>query len=294
MKRTLLLTVAFLTVCSSANAGLRDECLELAGIAVDDIGILKCTAAIRENERDGALYVTRGDFYSLWRDYDRAAADYIKAKELGVTGEKLDGMLGNAYLQKGDHDRAIALFDTIIQRNPKNIYASTKRGEAYRRKGDLKRALADLNNSIDHLSAEIATRLKADPQDHFLLFIFMEENPYYYRGLVFSSMKDYSRAIEDFTVSISRGQNPPWAVAVVLSHRADAYLKMGSLEQALADADKAVETDASTADHFELRARVREAMAQKGEALKDLRRAISIDPKHKNSLESLKRLGSMP
>lgn len=292
MLRAMLFMVTVLSCGSTAMAGLRDECLGLFGIAVDDIGILTCTAAIRENDRDGELYAARGRFYSFWRNYDHAIADFIKAGELGAKTEKLDDMLGAAYLEKGELDRAIALFDKSIQNTPDGSYAFVKRADAYRRKGDLTRALLDINKSIEHISAEISARRKADPND--LVLMDLDSNPYYYRGLIHSSLDQYDRAIADFTESISRGENGAWQIALILSHRAETHLKMGASAQALADSDKAVELDATNASHLELRARVREAMGQKTEALKDFRRALSLDPKHKRSLEGLTRLGVSP
>ncbi len=291
MLRAMLFTVAVLSCGSAATAGLRDECLELIGIAVDDIGILTCTAAIRENDQDAELYVARGRFYSQWRDYDRAIADFKKARELGAKAENTDYVLGVAHLGKDDLDQAIALFDKVILSKPDDLYALTKRGDAYRRKGDLNRALLDLN-AANALYLHLKPAEPGKPADWFPEVL--ESNPHYFRGLVYSSLQQPQRAVADFTDAISRGENADWQIALILSHRGEAHLKMGALAEALADADKATELDAKNASHLELRARVREAMGQKADAIQDHRRALSIDPKHMSSLEGLKRLGAKP
>jgi len=49
----------------------------------------------------------------------------------------------NAYLDKGDPDRAIADFDEAIRRDPAHAPSRLNRGSAWQDKGDLERALAD-------------------------------------------------------------------------------------------------------------------------------------------------------
>jgi tetratricopeptide (TPR) repeat protein len=288
MLRTILFVVAVLTSVTSATAGLRDQCLEIVN-AVDDIGVLTCTAAIRENDQDSELYAARGRFYLQLREYDRAIADFNKARELRDKAEPLDDLLASAHLEKGDLDQAIALFDKIIAREPKGFYGFTKRGDAYRRKGDLNRALSDLNTSISQISAELSAR-----EPGYLVLLALESNPHYFRGLVYNALQQPERAIADFTDAISRGENADWQTALILSQRGEAYLKTGAHAQALADADKAIELDAKSASQFDLRARVREAMGQKADAIQDYRRALSLDPKTTSSLKGLKRLGASP
>lgn len=54
MLRAMLFMVTVLSCGSTAMAGLRDECLGLFGIAVDDIGILTCTASAGACGVDGS------------------------------------------------------------------------------------------------------------------------------------------------------------------------------------------------------------------------------------------------
>lgn len=287
--RPLLSMVALLAGCSAAMAGIRDDCLSLQGRAVDDVGIVTCEAAIRENDRDGELYAARAYFYALGRYYGRAIADLIKARELGVWDEALSVRLGYAYVNDGEFDRAIEVLDEIIQSNPKNVDALLKRGDAYRHKGEFIKALADLNKSIQSREAEAA---KAKPLEYFPEAF--QSNAYYYRGLVYSSMNEHDRAIDDFTQAIAIGDYFREEKAHILSLRAEARLRMGNLPQALSDVEKAVEEYPAWPVLFELRGRIREAMGEKVEALQDFRRALSIDPVHKGSLEGVTRLKGSP
>jgi tetratricopeptide (TPR) repeat protein len=55
---------------------------------------------------------------------------------------------GDAYLAKGDTDRAIAEYIEAIRLDPKFAHAYTHRSEAYQAKGDRDRAIADHNEAI--------------------------------------------------------------------------------------------------------------------------------------------------
>ena len=57
---------------------------------------------------------------------------------------------GNALLQKGDHDKAIADFDEVIRLEPKNASAYNNRGNARNEKGDADGAIDDFNTAVKH------------------------------------------------------------------------------------------------------------------------------------------------
>ena len=56
---------------------------------------------------------------------------------------------GNAYYDRGDHDRAIAEYTKAIGLDPKHVIAHHNRGDSYRAKRDLDRAIADFSKSIE-------------------------------------------------------------------------------------------------------------------------------------------------
>lgn len=55
---------------------------------------------------------------------------------------------GKAYASKGQHDRAIAEFDTAIRLNPKYAGAFYNRGCSFKKKGDYDRAISDFDEAI--------------------------------------------------------------------------------------------------------------------------------------------------
>src|SRR5262249_9799879 len=56
---------------------------------------------------------------------------------------------GNAYENKGDHDRAIANYSEAIRLNPTNLAAALgNRANSYAKKGNQARAIADYNEAL--------------------------------------------------------------------------------------------------------------------------------------------------
>ena len=110
---------------------------------------------------------------------------------------------GNAYDDKGDHDRAITDYNEAIRLDPKDANAYVTRGNAYDEKGDHDRAITDYNEAI-----------RFDPQDF---------NAYSNRGVAYANKGDYDRAIADYDQAIKLDPNFPEAI----KNRADAIAKRG-------------------------------------------------------------------
>ena len=184
----------------------------------DDLAIINFDRAIELNPRRYISYLSRGLAYRDKEKYDRAIADFDRAIELEskMTStdveqrkddfkeryEKASGDIhkliqlnpepwfyyfqrghayserGKIYIEKGDFERAIADFNTLIQLNPNRADAYNHRGVAYGSKGDFDRAIADFDKAI-----ELDPRLK---------------NAHNNRGVAFSRKGDETRARADF------------------------------------------------------------------------------------------------
>ena len=184
----------------------------------DDLAIINLDRAIELNPRRYISYLSRGLAYRDKEKYDRAIADFDRAIELEskITStdveqrkddfkeryEKASGDIhkliqlnpepwfywfrrgvayderGKAYLKKGDYDRAIADFNTLIQIDANRADTYHHRGAAYGQKGDLNRAIADFDKAI-----ELDPRLKG---------------AHYNRGLAYELKGDQARARADF------------------------------------------------------------------------------------------------
>jgi tetratricopeptide (TPR) repeat protein len=168
-----------------------DKCM-----SVDpDARIAACTAIIqapvvdlmghlhvgKAGENLSAAYNNRGDAYIKKGDYDRAIPDFSEAIRLnpsfGYYRER-----GIAYNEKGEYDKAIQDFSEAIHLNPNDAFAYVYRGEAYHHKRDYDPAIQDFNEAI-RLSSE-------------------NSRAYGSRGQVYRDKDDYDRAIDDYSEAI--------------------------------------------------------------------------------------------
>lgn len=94
-----------------------------------------------------AAWVTHGSLhYYLYNDIDQAVASYQKGGGQGVQNLLA---LGNMEIQNENFDAAIRIFDALIQLQPQNDIAFTKRGLAYARgKNNLSKGMEDFNKAL--------------------------------------------------------------------------------------------------------------------------------------------------
>ena len=154
-------------------------------------------AAIQRNPEDAKAYSTRGDAYLRKGEYDRAIADYNVAIKLDPENSELYVNRGCAYLSKGDCDRAITDYDKAIQLNSEEVGAYIGKEHAYLDKGDDARACAtniELLRLLDDLElAPLDAAIKASPQD---------AEAYYNRAFFYDKNGNYNLAISDYSEAI--------------------------------------------------------------------------------------------
>ena len=128
---------------------------------------------------------------------------------------------GNAYLQKGQYDRAIQDYDQAIQLKPKE----TKPDE-----GDALSAFM----GIDASALENAGEIFHGSLDTFA-------NAFTYRGIAYADKGDYDRALQDYAQALQIVPDDD----VALASRGDVYLRKGDFERAIQDYDKAIKPDSA-------------------------------------------------
>jgi tetratricopeptide (TPR) repeat protein len=89
---------------------------------------------------------------------------------------------GNAYLNKGQYDLAMADFNKAIEIDPKFAKAYNNRGDAYEKKGQYDLAIADFTKAIE-----------VDPKFAF---------GYAFRGFAYGHKGQYDQAIADYVRAI--------------------------------------------------------------------------------------------
>jgi len=109
--------------------------------------------ATDRNRRSQAAWANLGAAYSLMNLYDRAVRAYREANELGDFAPPILTGLAEAHIRLGNNDRAIAVLDVLIKREPSAL--------AYERKG----YALFRQRKYDHALAAFRGALMFDPND---------------------------------------------------------------------------------------------------------------------------------
>ena len=103
-----------------------------------ELRINGCTALIDAGQGTPAAlaiaYNNRGNAYVAKGDYERAIQDFDRSIKLNPTYAKPVNNRGVAYLKKGEYDLAIKAFDEAIRLNPGYGEAFANRAEVYLKK----------------------------------------------------------------------------------------------------------------------------------------------------------------
>lgn len=175
-------------------------------------------------------------------------------------------------LSQGATDVALAEFDRVLMREPRNKWALTGRGYGLAMKRQFDSALADIDRA-----------LQIDPR-------FGEA--YVGRGFVFLARLEFDRAIAQFDQALEL--DPKLAVAYVF--RGESWLGKKDTGRAISDLDRAIILDPSHAHAYSVRAAAHAQRNAHTKAVQDYATAIQMKPTsihfrlgHGLSLEALGR-----
>jgi tetratricopeptide (TPR) repeat protein len=206
--------------------------------------------------RPSALKVNPGNAYLQEGKYDPAIADFNKAIEIDSKNSMAYNDRGVAYLKKGQHDQAIADFNKAIEIDSKNSVAYNSRGFAYFWKGQHDQAIADHTKAI-----EIDSK---------------NSMAYNNRGAAYLKKGQHDQAIADFNKAIEI--NPKYFEAY--DNRGRAYEDKGQYGKAIADHTKAIEIDSKNSVAYNNRGVAYLKKGQHDQAIADFNKAIEINPKY--------------
>jgi tetratricopeptide (TPR) repeat protein len=161
---------------------------------------------------------------------------------------------GNAHLEAGCVERAIADYSRAIELDPQSAIAYNNRGVARAVAGEPRNAIADYDCSV-----------AIDPE---------HASAYHNRGDAWRELGERERAIADYTTAL--GLDP--ASAEVYCGRAAVHQARNELKLALADYDRAIELDAGNAAAHFGRGRICSKRGDFDAAIVSLSRAIEISP----------------
>ena len=212
------------------------------------------------------------------------AAGQATAKDLGIA----NFVRGQAFVSKGNNDKAVAAFDAAHAADPDALEYVTWRGLAYERKGDDDHALADYNLVLQaRPQAALARNFRGtlhfckgalqSALDDFNGALKVAPNLYIAhvnRGRVLTINKDYDGALSDFAEA---ERIDPGALQA-RSSRCLAYTDMGKFDSAIADCNSVIEK--MPKNQFVLVSRA-EAYLAKGDldtALKEFNFVLGLNP----------------
>jgi tetratricopeptide (TPR) repeat protein len=170
----------------------------------------------------------------------------------------------NAQLRQGDYETAIRGYDEALAHSPDYIAAYYNRGSAYAHIGALDGAIADFTRVLE-----------LDPT---------QAPAYRQRGLIYTRKGDYGRAIEDYDAALALMSERGAAHAesgtadAVVYDRAQAYFRLGSYEQALADYATVLDHAPQQVEAHLNRGLTYAALGNYPEALRDFNQAIVLAP----------------
>jgi tetratricopeptide (TPR) repeat protein len=232
-------------------------------------------------------------------DLDGAIADYSRAIQLNPNYAEAYNNRGHLKGAKGDHDGAIADFDRAIEVDPKHTISYNNRGVERLAKKDFEGAIADFNHAIeldpkyakayynrgnvkaakgdqDGALADFDRAIELDPKYTY---------SYNNRGNAKKARGDFDGAIADFTRAIELAPKD----ARFYYSRAGGKMAKGDLDGAIADLDRVIEFTGEEPVPHAVRGDLYARKKQYAAAIKDVQKAIKLDPKDGDYYLSLAR-----
>ncbi len=228
--------------------------------------------------------------------YDCAIKLYSRVIQLAPDSEVLDAR-GNAFLQTGAYDRALADYMEAIRLDPNYAQAFIDRGAAYYMKGDYKKAVADESEAIrlnTTNSAAFSNRAAAYSKLKREDLALADDNEairrdpamtgyYNDRGLTYAALHDYDRAIADFDEAIRRDRR-----ASYLTNRGDSYQYKKDYDRAIADYDAALKLDPKYETAYNNRGAAYRSKNDLDRAIANYEQAVKLDPHDDMAADNLK------
>ena len=211
---------------------------------------------------------------------------YVEVERSPLTSDYL--LQYNRAVQNGNWDDAITALKNVITAEPTAVYAYYYLGEVYLRKNDLGNAIQTYNEGIQKdqsfgpMYVGLAhARLIADPNANVLPLLDQAiqldpnfGNAYIERGIVKIRDNDISGALSDLGEANTRLPDDP----LVFYNLAQAHLKAGDEERALAAAQRVQELDITNLPNYLLLGQIYIQTGNEEEAIKALQVYVKYAP----------------
>jgi tetratricopeptide (TPR) repeat protein len=203
-------------------------------------------------------YQLRADAYVQLGEHQRAVQDYDTAINLIPDLVEAYNNRGATYAILDQHQKAIQDYDTAIRLKPDDAVAYSNRGNSSAQLGQHQRAVQDYDTAI---------RLKPDYAE-----------AYTKRGHSYVDLGQHQRAFQDYDTAIRL--KPDYAKGYM--HRGNAYKKLGQHQRAIQDYDTAIRLKPDDAAVYMFRGIAYEKLGQHQRAIQDCDTAIRLKPDYPN------------
>jgi tetratricopeptide (TPR) repeat protein len=208
-----------------------------------------------------AGFVKQADSALKSNQYDLAIRHFTAALQMKPetkTAAVIYSWRANAYIHKGDLDRAMSDASESIRLNPHDDHGYLERGIVYRRTGRLEKAIGDYDTTI-HFKPNFA-------------------RAYYDRAIAYALQGDYNQAIRDNTEAIHLNRNDADYADFYYNRGLD-YQAVGNLDKAIADFNEAIRRAPKQLNNYCGRASTFEDIGQLDKASADYDQVTRSSPK---------------
>jgi tetratricopeptide (TPR) repeat protein len=269
----------------------------------------------QNNQHDIAYY----DYKKSWQLQPSESAALLFASNLFLTGRNKDAIellkkciqqypanmefmrrLGEAYTQSGDTKQALALYDELIKKDTANFEALYEKGLLYAQLKDTGNAIALLERAYRSqpiLQNGLAlANLYAETKNEKVIVLcdalqqrdtardFVD--PIFLKGVYYSNIKDYPKAIGLFDEAINRD----WRFIEPYIEKGIILFQQKNYDEALKTFQFATNISYTNADNYYWMGRCYEAIGKKEEAIDYYYKALTFDRNFKEAREAVKRL----
>jgi tetratricopeptide (TPR) repeat protein len=214
------------------------------------------------------IYVMLGELYLIAKDYDNALRHADLAVKYDIYNDKAYFVKAYTFLELGDTAKAISSFQTSVEQNPDNYNGYLQLGLLY----------TELNDPLAIEYFENALAVKPNDKDAL-----------YAKGMYEQEHEMYNEAMQSYTQAIKA--HPDFR---------EAYYNMGFLHmyylklyrEGLNYFDQAIKVDPEYYQAYYNRGYSFELLGDIGNAAKDYRKALSIQPDYTMAAKGLERVTS--
>jgi len=234
-----------------------------------DAAIRDLSAALQmkpDTKTAAIIYAWRGDAYIQRGELDKAMSDASESIRLNPRDDHGYLERGIVYRRTGSLDKAISDYDTVIRLNPNFARTYYDRAIAYGLKGEYNRAIRDATEAI---------RLNTNAAD--------VADFYYNRGVSYESIGDLDKALADYNKAIHLAPNQ----LKNYCGRASAFEDLDQLEKASADYDQVARLNPRNTNDYRFRGIAHFAKGDYKAAASDFQKAAHLSPRDYDALVSL-------